>query len=219
MTTTLPPPGAMVPLTSDDLWVTAPGAVFGRVYFRASAHPSNWNTFRSFGPVARMRFDHHPDPVGDHGPSHAISYAVPTESRIGRVDPLQTSVVETFSETRVIDPYAMEPWFALWSFATPLRLLDVTDCGWITRSGGNAAISSGPRAVCREWSRAVHSAYDVDGIYYETSSLPMARSAALFERVAPLMPSRPRLNLPLSHPGFKAALSRIADDFGMDLIP
>lgn len=219
MTTELPPPGTLPVLVAGDVFETVPGMPFGKIYFRSSPHPASWNSFRSYGPVPRMRFDHHPEPARDHGRDFAISYAVPSVSRVGHVDPLQTSIVETFSDTRVIDADAFEPWFVLWSFATPLRLLDVTDCGWITRAGGNAAISSGPRAVCREWSRAIHNAYDVHGIYYSTSSLPMARSVALFERVIPHLPSRPRLNLPLAHPGFKPALSRVAVEFGMDLIP
>ena len=57
------------------------------------------------------------------------------------------------------------------------------------------------------------------GIYYETSSLPMMRSVALFERTMPLLPRQPRVNLPLTHPGLEPALRRIAVSFGLDLIP
>jgi hypothetical protein len=41
---------------------------------------------------------------------------------------------------------------------------------------------------------------------------------ALFERAGDAMPAAPNLNLPLSHPGLRAALDRIAGRLGYALV-
>ncbi|WP_191282527.1 hypothetical protein [Pseudolysinimonas yzui] len=196
----------------------AAGSTFGRLFFRGGAHATEWDTFRSFGPVSTMRFDHHPPPAKEH-PKRAITYLAPSTIRAGSQDPFEVCVVETYSTTKLIDTRSREPWFTLWSTTRDLIGLDVVDGPWLARAHGNAAISSGPRAISRDWSRAIYRSFDtLDGIYYGTSSLPMARSVALFERARSALPARYLLALPLSHPGFGPALRRIAATYGYDLI-
>jgi len=135
------------------------------------------------------------------------------------MDPLDTCVREVFSSTGTIDLSTDEPWFVLWQPTRVLRLLDVVDSPWIARAGGNAAISSGARGVARQWSRRAYAEYlDIDGLYYEASTLPAYRSAVLFERAQTALPGAFVLNLPLNHPGLRPAVSRIAYDYGMHLV-
>lgn len=212
-------PAATPPLRPTDIRTHPIGTALGRLYFAGGPHPSAWNTFRYFGPVPTMRFDHHPPPARDH-PALSISYAAPSRSRRNRrLDPLVAAVRETFAPSGIIDVTTGAPWFCLWSPSRALRLLDVVDGPWVARVGGNAAIASGARRTARAWSRDIHAAYaDVDGIYYQTSSTPQMRSAALYERARPALPAAPELDLPLSHPGLRAALRRIADDYDMYLV-
>jgi hypothetical protein len=165
-----------------------------------------------------MRFDHHIRPVRA-GDRRAIAYLAPEVTRAGRGnDPLETCLAEVFSSTALIDLSMDEPWFCIWQPTRPLRLIDVVDCRWIARARGNAAISSGEHERSQRWAKAIHRAYpDVDGIYYETSTLPMRRSIALFERAESAIPSSPEANLPLDHPGLRPAIKRIAHGLGYRL--
>jgi hypothetical protein len=220
MTDRLPPPPKPLPeLRPGDLFELAPGELVGRIYFTGGRFPNTWNGFRSYGPVARMRFDHQPLPRGPHA-KRAIAYVAPSRDRLGGLDPLVACVLETYGSAGVIDPHTDDPWFAIWGATVSTSVLDVVDSGWIVRARGNAAISSGPRAVCRTWSRAIYRQYpEVQGIYYQTSSLPTSRSVVLFERARRSLPVRPSLNVPLAHPGLRSALERIAREYGLTLIP
>jgi hypothetical protein len=219
VTERLPPPPPLPQLRQGDVFRVRAGQTFGRVYFTAGTHPAAWDGFRSYGPVATMRFDHHPPPERNHI-TRSFSYVAPSVKHdSSSMDPLVACVCECFAATRTIDVRSGAPWFVLWSTARSLRLLDVVDSAWITRVGGNAAISSGARTMSRRWSRAIYRTYDnVDGIYYETSTVPMSRSVALYERAQRAVPDRYAVAAPLTHPGLRAPLRRIAHDFGMDLV-
>lgn len=217
MTERLPDPPATLPALrrGEVISLTAP---VGRLYFVASLQPATWDSFRGYGPVPSMRFDHQPPPPREH-PTRRISYLAPSGARRLNLDPLVAAVRETFASTTVIDTVSEQPWFTLWTPTRPLRLLDVVDCPWISRVGGNAAISSGSRAQARAWSRVGYRSYgDVDGTYYETSSTPTHRSIALFERAVTAVPVHPDLNVPLNHLGLRPALERIAGTYDMYLL-
>ena len=220
MTTRLPPPPRPLPmLRARDVFTPAAGSVLGRIYLTGGEHSAAWDSFRTFGPMAIMRFDHQPPPAAPHR-IRAISYLAPRRGRRGlRFDPLATCVRECFASTNTIDIQAGAPWFVLWKTTRVLRLLDVVDSPWIARAEGNGAISSGPRGMARRWSRAIYRSYpEVDGIFYEAATLPSARSVALYERARTALPDRPTVTLPLTHPGLRNALKRIAYTYGMDLI-
>jgi hypothetical protein len=43
------------------------GTMIYRICARGGRHPSFWDSFRSFGPLATARFDHHPEPSESTG--------------------------------------------------------------------------------------------------------------------------------------------------------
>lgn len=219
MTTRLPqPPRPLPDLRRSDVITASTGATFGRIFFAAGAHPAAWNSFRNYGPVAHMRFDHQPAPAKAHR-TRSICYLAPAGGFGSTFDPLETCVRETFHSTNTIDVHTGSPWFTIWASERDLVLLDVNDSPWIARAGGNAAISSGARGTARSWARAIYRQYpEVDGIYFQASTLPAARSVALFERARSALPASYLFNQPLVHPGLRGALRRIAHTYDMRLI-
>ncbi|HEX5533522.1 MAG TPA: hypothetical protein VFX33_07255 [Actinomycetales bacterium] len=128
-------------------------------------------------------------------------------------------MLEVFGPTRTIDISTFAPWFVLWRPTRPFLLLDLVDGPWITRCGGNGAISTGPRGAARAWSRRIYEQYpEVDGLYYQSSSLPSHRCIALYERAADALPLSYRLHMPLNHPGLRPALRRIAIKYDLRLV-
>lgn len=180
---------------------------FWRVYRAGGSHPVAWNTFRTFGPVATGRFDHHEPPTRDQG-DRGIYYAA---------DDAATAIVETFQDTRVIDRGAHEPWLVAFAIDVDFTALDLTG-SWPTRVGASQAIATGRRDVARAWSRAIWAAYPgVPALRYRSSMAGGAVNTAIYERAEGLLPPQPILNLPLSHPGLAPDLNRIADQYGYGL--
>lgn len=98
-------------------------------------------------------------------------------------------------------------------------MLDVSDSPWVVRKGGNASISSGRRAVARQWARAIHSTYpDLDGIWYQTSSCPPARSVVLNERARDALAANPLASWSLDDPGLSEHIAAAADAIGFGVI-
>jgi len=156
----LPPPPAIGELRKlgPEIHVLPGGTLLWRVYFRAGPYPSTWNAFRHFGPTD-ARFDHHDPPPAVHA-GRAILHGA---------DAGPTCLAEVFQTTRVIDRRHRIPHLAAFELDAPLSLLDVTGA-WVTRAGGNMAISSGSRVRSREWSRAIYDAYPkLQGIRYASS--------------------------------------------------
>ena len=178
-----------------------------RVYFRAGPYPSAWSTFRRFGPTD-ARFDHHGPPPAVH-PTRAILYGA---------DSGPTCLAEVFQTTRVIDRRYRVPHLAAFELGAPISLLDVTGA-WVTRAGGNMAISSGSRVRSREWSRAIYGAYPkLQGIRYASSMNANQPAVALYERAQPALPVAPGLDLPLDHPGLAILISDAARRFGYRVV-
>jgi hypothetical protein len=124
-----------------------------------------------------------------------------------------------FRERGVVEVSRDAPFFVLFRMARPVRLLDLADSDWVTLAGGNAAIASGPRGIARDWSRAIYRRYqDVDGLYYSCSTVPPARSVALYERAADAIPARPAAHLPLSHPALRTELEAYASELRLGLV-
>src|ERR687885_1390128 len=57
-----PAPHALARIAPDP-YILRAGTELWRVYARGGCHPRSWNTFRSYGPVKTMRFDHHEESV------------------------------------------------------------------------------------------------------------------------------------------------------------
>lgn len=174
-----------------------------RVYFRTGPYPALWNTFRSFGPSG-ARFDHHEPPPRDQ-PVRAILYG----AGLG-----PTCLAEVFQDSRVIDRWRRDPYLTVFQLEEDVSLLDLTGA-WITRAGGNLAISSGSRAMAREWSRAIYDAFpDLHGIRYGSSMDANRPAVAFYERARRALPGAPLLDRPLRDPGLARFVSRAAERFG-----
>jgi hypothetical protein len=196
----LPAPGAEHTVVDEDVRIW-------RVYRAGGRHPVAWNTFRTFGPVAVGRFDHHLLPAGI-GAGRGILY--------GALD-AETAIVETFQDGRMIDRTHDDPWLVAFELGSGLRVLDLRG-SWPTRAGASQAIATGRRDVARAWSRSIYDALpDVDGLIYRSAMSGGGSNVAIYERGTPAMPDRPVLNIPLAHPGLSIPLDRIAAAYGYDL--
>jgi hypothetical protein len=199
-----PPPRIDTPAET----ITIPeGTLLWRIYRAGGRHPITWNGFRSYGPVATARFDHH-DPPPHVDPVRSIHYSS---------SDVDGAVAETFQDTRLIDRLHEEPWLAAFELEFDFVALDLTGT-WPTRAGASHAIASGRRDTARAWSRRIWTQYtNVDGIWYPSAMSGGARNLAAFERAESKLPNYPALNLPLSHPGLLADLNRIAARHGYGL--
>lgn len=191
-----------------------------RIYSSKGSHAARWSTFRHYGPVSSMRFDHQPRPARLH-PSRGVSYAAGAWTALdGHVtDPLEVAVLERFQGSGVIDRSTDSPRYVIWKPTRPLQLLQLTDSNWLARVGGNAALVSGARGVARTYSRAIYRAYpDVDGLIWSSSVLPPGRSMVLYERAHDALPAAPASDRPLLEPFLQPALGRIAGAYGLTLL-
>jgi hypothetical protein len=219
VSTRCPPPPATLPALEAGDVVEWDDFVM-RIYSSRGPHAVTWQTFRSYGPVSSMRFDHQPPPAGLHA-TRAVTYgAGPWSGPDGEVtDPLEVAVLERFQSSGVVDRNADGPRYVLWKPTRALRLLQLTDSDWLARAGGNAALVSGARGTARQWSRAIHRNYpDVDGLIWSSSALPPGRSMVLYERALDALPTAPASDRALSEPFLQPALARIASRLGLTLL-
>ncbi len=173
-----------------------------RVYFRGGKHPMAWNQFRSHGPVAGARFDHHGAQPNQQ--RRGILYAA-----VG----IPTCLAEVFQATRVIDRHRRDPWLVGFRTASPLELLDLTG-NWPTRAGASMSINSGPRPRAQRWARAIYAAYPaIHGILYASSMNANQPALALFERAASALPPFPRSNRALAEQPLLILLANAAARF------
>ena len=188
-----------------------------RIYSAAGPHGTVWSQLRTWGPVASMRFDHHPPPPREH-PVRAVGHLVAASTTARPCDPLEVAVLERF-QTGVIDRHTDEPRLVLWQPTRPLGLLQLTDATWLARAGGNAALLAGARGRARLWSRALYRAYpEIDGLIWASSVLPPGRAVLLDERAADAVPTAPLSDRALREPALQPALARIAATYGMVLL-
>lgn len=185
-----------------------------RLHFLGGAHPSDWHAFRTWGPTT-SRFDHHPEPVGDH-PAYGILYA-----GIGNAA-FTTVLAECFASgsdsVGPIDRGRNRPMLTIFSLEDELRLLRL-EGGWVTRAGGNQAICSGERDRARMWAREIHSCFaDIDGVTYTSSVWGPGTCVALWERAARALPATPDAIRPLGDPSLATALAAAAIGLGVALV-
>ncbi|HQR79152.1 MAG TPA: RES family NAD+ phosphorylase [Actinomycetota bacterium] len=215
-----PPPDANNLPEISDGDVKRVSALLGRIYRTQGPFPSRWDEFRSFGPT-NGRFDPHPLPQGFHE-TCTVFYASIHVTGGSETSPplLETCVAEAFQDGRVIELSRGNPWFTVIQVTRPVELLDLDGSSWITRAGGNAAISSGSRQRSREWAQAIHRRFGnrIDGLLYPSAVLPMSLNVALWSGAASAFPAHPMLNRPLNDPAFRADLEQHAIDIGYDLV-
>lgn len=141
-----------------------------------------------------------------------------------------TSLLEAFQATRVVNRRRDSPWVASFALVRSVRLLDIGG-SWPTRAGASQALGVGDApAVTQAWARAIHADYpDIAGIVYpssmhgrpersRTGADLIGRNVALFERAESALPSHPRMNIPLDHPGLADPLAVVADEYGYDIV-
>lgn len=183
------------------------GTELWRVYFRGGPHPTLWNTFRAFGPVATARFDHHDPPQREQ--ERAILYA-------GATGPI--CLAEVFQASRVIDRSANAPWLVGFHLAVGLRLLDLTGL-WPTHAGGSQEINSGDRTRAQQWSRAIYAAYPtIDGLWYRSKMYGSMPAVALYERAQRALPSRPSFHAALVSPTLFDVIDNAAARIGYTVV-
>jgi len=184
------PPLARIRATvpaADEVITLRRGTRLVRVHPLAGPHPSAWNAFRSVGPT-KSRFDHHTYPRRDH-PRRRIAYVT-----LGS-EAFVTALAECFQDDGggigPIETRRDRPVMTVFTLAAAVTVLDL-DGGWITRAGGNRAISTGPRARARDWARAIYRAHPkLAGLAYQSSAWGPGRCVALWERAEPALPPDP----------------------------
>jgi len=145
----------------------------------------------------------------------------------------ETALVEAFQETAVVNRVRDDPWLVVIALRRQVRLLDLRG-SWATRAGASMALAAADEPIATQtWARAIYAQYDdISGIVYPSAmrghpagAAPsgvdpglFCANAALFERARPSIPVRPRIHLPLAHPGLAPVLGSVAAAYGYDLI-
>ncbi len=145
----------------------------------------------------------------------------------------ETALVEAFQETSVLNRTRDDPWLVVFSLRRQIRLLDLRG-SWSTRAGASMALSAAhePKAT-QSWAQAIYAEYGhLQGLVYPSAmrgrpSGPVpagvnrelfCQNVALFERARLSLPTRPRLHLPLGHPGLAGMLGGVAREYGYAMI-
>jgi len=191
----LPEPPADLGTCPPDRYTIAAGIELWRIYARGGAYPRAWNTFRSYGPVVDMRFDHHGEPAREQ--PRRILYG---GSRI------PVCVAEFLQKHAMIDRHRGDPWLVGFTLVRDVTVLNL--CGtWSTRAGASMALTSGRRDRSRRWSRAIYAAYlDLEGLWYGSSMYGNHTAFALYERAENALAPAPFLHMPLSASGLSTLL-------------
>jgi hypothetical protein len=194
-----PPAGALAARLPAEIKVLPRGTVLWRIYYRGGSHPGAWNTFRHFGPIPTMRFEHHLLPPRTQ--ARGILYAAMR---------IYTCFAEVFQETRTIERSRDRPWLVGLALARAVPLLDITRA-WPTRAGASMALSTGRRDRARSWSRRIYDDYPAaEGLFYPSSMDGNQPAVVLYERARAALPQRPTFHRALADPALRAAVVRAA---------
>jgi hypothetical protein len=145
----------------------------------------------------------------------------------------ETALVEAFQETAVLNRTRDEPWLVVFSLRRQVRLLDLRG-SWSTRAGASMALAAADEPeTTQAWARAIYAEYrHIQGLIYPSAMrgrpstpVPAGVSSELFchnvglsDRARLSIAARPRLHLPLDHPGLTAMLGAVASGYGYDMI-
>lgn len=196
--------------TDDELVELPARSRLTRVHALGGSHPTAWDELRRFGPT-KSRFDHHPLPRRVH-PRRRIAYVA-----FG-ADAFTAALAEWFQDdaggVAPFDLRMRQPAITLFDTASDLSLLDL-DGGWVTRAGGNQAIRTGPRSVCRDWARSIYRSYQsIDGLVYGSSVWGPGRCIALWDRSQRAFPDEPVATRLLADPVLANPVTRAAAQLG-----
>lgn len=198
------PPGPLTFQPGDKVSWTGP---LWRVHKTDTPHPLGWKELRMYGPLADMRWDPMPDPLGVH-PNHAVTYAAAD---------LMTALAEVGQARRTIDRASGAPYAVQWEPTRPLQLLDLTRT-WPIRNGASAALSTAGRPVCRAWARAIcDQAPHLDGLQ-TTSTMTGQTAVTLFTPAKNSFPDAPLTSIALADPAMAGILAGISRQIGYKVI-
>ncbi|HSS56292.1 MAG TPA: RES domain-containing protein, partial [Gaiellales bacterium] len=145
---------------------------------------------RSYGPLADMPFDPHPDgPPREHA-DVGVHYSA---------EDIATASAEMFQQDRLVNTTDGAPWLTSWTLRRPVRLLDLTGA-WALRNGAAHALAYAPRPVCRTWVRAVYERFpDVEGVR-SISTMTGGVNITLWARAADEIDIHPAFDRRLAEP-------------------
>jgi len=196
-------------LDAGETRVIEPGEIWWRVHRTEGDYVLAWNVFRSYGPL--LRFDPHRPPPGEDAERDVWYGASGPGAALG----------EAFQVDRTIDRKRGWPYLTGLSFTRPLIVLDVaadSDGAWITRAGGNFALSTASHAGTQRWARHIVEAFPtLAGIRYN-SRFAGDPCVALFTPARSATPARPIVSLPLTHPDIGSRLAGAAKRLGYGVI-
>ena len=169
-----------------------------------------WNEFRRYRPTS-SRFDHQPRPPRLHN-TRRVAYATHGGNAFA------AAIAEYFQDANggvgPVDTRHHVPYSSAFTFTDSVRLLGL-DSGWITRAGGNRAITSGPRGRSRAWARAIYAAYsDLAGLAYQSSVWGPGQCVVLWDRCEHLLPAGPTASRALNDPLLGKAIADATNTLG-----
>lgn len=179
--------------------------VLWRVRRTRTRFPTEWNTFRSFGPMAKARFDPHQPPP--HEQAEAVAY-------FGADWPV--CLAEVFQDTRVIDAVTGSPFIAGVRPTRPLRLIDLRG-DWPLTVGASHHINTGRKDHCRAWARALRHAWpDADGL--TSVGINAGTVVTLFLPARDSLGPAPAFDRPLADESLEERLATAVESIGYDLV-
>ena len=190
-----------------DIHTLSQGTLLWRIYKRGGPHPTEWNEFRSFGPLKEMRFDHH-DPAWPR--RRKVLYGAPA---------IDTCIAEVFQERRVVNRARQHPCLVAIRLARDVPVLNLRQ-RWPTAAGASMLINSGQRARARRWSVRIYEDYaNVEGLWYSSSMNANEPAVMLYERAEDALDARPAFHRALADFTLDGPLHVISARLGYLVVP
>lgn len=215
----LPPPVAArvagCPPNGAELVTIAAQDVLVRLVRTSGAHPLSWNQFREDGPLT-TRFDHRPV-GGKVVPRRGVLYACRGATAF------TATIAEAFQDQSGtgVGPVDLDrngPVLVEFAPTRDVTVLDL-DSGWITRAGGNQAITTGPRSICRLWAQMIYDSFPhLEGLTWQSSVWGPGRAVAWWERSESALPTAPLAYRALGDPTLMGAVANAVVDLGTTVV-
>lgn len=179
-----------------------PGTTLWRVHAQSGRHVLAWNRLRSYGPLPGARFDPHPEPAGESvEPAGYFAHD------------WATCLAEVFQTSREIRVGHNRPWITGFETTRTVRLIDLRDT-WAVSVGASHTINTGPKNVCRAWSRALRAAFsEMDGLA-TVSAMTGRSSITAYPPIVTAFPERPSFSAPLDMAALRDRVLTVADEIG-----
>lgn len=208
-------------LVADMYDLQGPVTTLWRIYRPGGAHPAQWNTFRTYGPMRAMRWDHHcPSSDRRECETQTRDPAIARAIWYGAAS-ITTAVAETFAETRTIRT-DQGHWVAHLQIPGPLQILNLATSTWPTRAHIDKHHLLGDKCRTRALSRLIYARYTpppaLHGVTY-LCRFGTDTGVGLYETALPHFPAAPIETWPLGDPSKGFLLDAIAVELGYDVYP